>query len=259
MRGQILHGDCLNILPEMPDGSADLIITSPPYNIGKRYEKRTGLEEYLAWQGTVIGECARLLSPRGSLCWQVGNHVSHGEIVQLDMALHGIFRDTGLRMRNRIAWHFGHGHHCRNRLSGRYEVVLWYTKSDRYTFNLDDIRVPQKQPTKRHYKGPKRGQLSCNPLGKNPSDVWDIPNIKHNRPEKTGHPVQFPEELVRRLVLALSNPSDAVLDPFAGSGTVCAVAERWGRRYVGIEISAEYCGIARRRLAAVQLTLGAAS
>src|SRR5262249_24720879 len=160
-----------------------------------------------------------------SICWQVGNYVSNGHIVPLDLELSPIFKKLGLKLRNRIIWHFGHGLHCKKRFSGRYEVVLWYSKTDDYKFNLDNIRVPSKYPNKKHFKGPRKGELSGNPLGKNPSDVWnnddfgevwDIPNVNHNHVEKTDHPCQFPFGLVQRFVLALTDPGDNVFDPFLG-------------------------------------------
>ena len=184
------------------DGKFKLIVTSPPYNLQKVYERKSSnLTDYLNDQKLVIEECARLLNEEGSICWQVGNYVDKGEIVPLDTLLYPIFRDLGLKLRNRIVWHFGHGLHCSKRLSGRYETINWWTKSDNYTWNLDPIRVPSKYPNKKHFKGPKVGEFSCNPAGKNPSDVWMFPNVKSNHVEKTVHPCQFPVELVERLVL----------------------------------------------------------
>ena len=163
-------------------------------------------------QERVIRECVRLLHDRGSICWQVGNYVENGEIVPIDTLLYPLFRAQGLKLRNRIIWHFGHGLHCKNRLSGRYETINWWTKGEDYTWNLDPIRVPY--PNKRHFKGPNVGKLSGNPKGKNPSDVWEFPNVKSNHPEKTSHPCQFPVELVERLVLSLTHEGDRVFDPF---------------------------------------------
>ncbi len=191
-----------------------LIVTSPPYNIGKAYRSASSLDCLCSAQAQVISECVRLLHPRGSLCWQVGNHVQDGEIFPLDIVLYPVFREHGLRLRNRVVWHFEHGLHCSKRLSGRYETILWFTKADDYMFNLDPIRVPSKYPGKKYFKGPKVGQLSCNPLGKNPGDVWIFPNVKNNHVEKTKHPCQFPVELVERLVLALTLPGAAVFDPY---------------------------------------------
>ena len=173
-------GDCLEFLKTVPDRTFQLIVTSPPYNLGKEYEKRIHLDEYVLQQRQVIHECVRALKPTGSVCWEVGNHVDNGMIIPLDAVLFPVFRELGLQCRNRIVWHFEHGLHCSRRFSGRYESVLWFTKSEDYFFNLDAVRVPQKYPGKKYFKGPKAGQYSCNPLGKNPGDVWVIPNVKSN-------------------------------------------------------------------------------
>jgi len=151
-------------------------------------------------------------------------------------------------MRNRIVWHFEHGLHCKKRLSGRYETVNWYTKGDDYTFLLDPIRVPQKYPGKKYFKGPKAGQYSCNPKGKNPGDIWVIPNVKHNHVEKTIHPCQFPVELIERLVLSMTDEGDLVFDPYMGVGTTAVAAFRHGRKAAGAETVEEYVDIAKERL-----------
>jgi adenine-specific DNA-methyltransferase len=151
-------------------------------------------------------------------------------------------------MRNRIIWHFEHGLHCTNRFSGRYETIIWFTKAKDYVFNLDPIRVPQKYPGKKHFKGPKAGQYSSNPLGKNPGDLWVIPNVKSNHIEKTEHPCQFPVELIERLVLSMTNEDDWVLDPFLGTGTTIIAALRHNRRGVGAEMHPKYIEIARSRI-----------
>jgi len=241
-------GDCRDLLTAMPAETARLIVSSPPYNIGKAYETRLQLDTYLVQQAEIIEHCVRVLAPNGSVCWQVGNFVERNEIVPLDIALYPIFKGLGLRLRNRIVWHFEHGLHCSRRLSGRHETILWFTKSDEYVFHLDPIRVPQKYPGKKAFKGPRIGQYTSNPLGKNPGDVWIIPNVKHNHVEKTIHPCQFPVELVERLILALTNPGDLVLDPFLGVGTAAAAAIRRGRRAAGAEVVAEYLAIARKRV-----------
>jgi len=242
------QGDCLDLLAHIPDGFVQLVVTSPPYNLGKAYERRLDLDTYLDQQRRVIEESVRVLNEHGSICWQVGNYVRNGEIIPLDIVLFPIFTSLGLHLRNRIVWHFGHGLHASKRFSGRYEVILWFTKSDQYVFNLDAVRVPQKYPRKKHFKGPKRGQLSGNPLGKNPGDVWEIPNVKANHVEKTIHPCQFPVELIERLVLALTNEGDWVLDPFIGVGTTAIAALMHGRRAIGAEIMPEYVAVARERI-----------
>ncbi len=248
----IYHGDCRELLRGLPDASAQLVVTSPPYNIGKKYEKRVVLDDYLHREKEVIDLCIDKVAVGGSICWQVGNHVDAGEVYPLDILLYDFFKERGLSLRNRVVWHFGHGLHSSRRFSGRYETILWFTKDDEngdYVFNLDPVRVPQKYPGKKYYKGPKKGQPSANPLGKNPGDVWVIPNVKHNHIEKTIHPCQFPVELVERLVLALTNPGDLVLDPYMGVGSTLAAAVMRGRRAAGSDTVREYVQIARERVA----------
>jgi adenine-specific DNA-methyltransferase len=244
----LFTGNCLDLLKEMPDEVAKLIVTSPPYNLGKAYERRTKLEKYLNEQGKVIDECVRILHPQGSICWQVGNYVQGSEVFPLDTLLFPIFKKHGLKLRNRIIWHFEHGLHCSRRFSGRYETIIWFTKGDDYTFNLDAVRVPQKYPGKKYYKGPKKGQFSCHPQGKNPGDLWTIPNVKHNHPEKTSHPCQFPVELIERLVLSMTNERDLVFDPFMGVGTTAVAAVLRKRKAAGAEILPEYVDIAISRV-----------
>ena len=240
--------DNLSFMRPLSAASMRLIVTSPPYNIGKSYERRKSLDSYVSQQAQVISECVRLLAPDGSLCWQVGNHVQAGEIFPLDMILYPVFREHGLRLRNRVVWHFEHGLHCSKRLSGRYETILWFTRTDDYVFNLDPIRVPSKYPQKKYFKGPKAGQLSGNPLGKNPGDVWIFPNVKNNHVEKTEHPCQFPVELVERLVLSLTNPGDSVFDPYMGVGSSVVAAVKNGRRGYGCDVDAGYVDVAWDRL-----------
>lgn len=245
----VIHpGDCLDILKTIPDGVLQLIVTSPPYNLGKEYERKLELSRYLSQQRAVIEECFRVLAPTGSICWQVGNYVDNGEIIPLDAVLYPIFAGLDFKMRNRIIWHFEHGLHCSRRFSGRYESIIWFTKSDDYKFNLDPVRVPQKYPGKKHFKGPKAGQYSCNPLGKNPGDLWIIPNVKNNHVEKTAHPCQFPVELIERLVLSMTDMGDWVFDPFLGTGTTIIAAVRHGRKGAGAETFHRYVDIARDRV-----------
>jgi adenine-specific DNA-methyltransferase len=260
----IKHGDALKTIQTFDDGLFDLIITSPPYNIGKSYEIKTTIEAYLKTQEEIIVELVRVLSDKGSLCWQVGNFVNKGEIFPLDIFYYQIFKKFNLKLRNRIIWHFGHGLHASNRFSGRYETILWFTKNDKYIFNLDNVRVPAKYPGKKHFKGNKRGEFSGNPKGKNPSDIWEIllkdweselwniPNVKSNHPEKTEHPCQFPIELVERCVLALTDEKSWVLDPFAGVGSTVIAAIKNNRNGIGIEKEKDYCKIANDRINALK-------
>jgi len=258
----LYQGEVSDFISTLPDNSISLVITSPPYNLGKDYEDRVSIEKYLHTQEQVIAQLYRILRDDGSICWQVGNFVEKGEVYPLDILYYGIFKKFNLYLRNRIIWHFGHGLHASKRFSGRYETILWFTKGDKYTFNLDSVRVPSKYPGKRHFKGPNVGKPSGNPNGKNPSDIWeivaqdwetalwDIPNVKSNHPEKTIHPCQYPVELVERCVLALTNERDWVFDPYAGVGTSLLAAAMHDRRAAGSEKEAEYVDIARERLQA---------
>ena len=156
----LFQGDRLQLLEQIPTSAARLIVTSPPYNIGKKYERRLGFDEYLKLQRNTLADCVRILAPNGSLCWQVGNHIGKdGEIFPLDIFIYEICKELGLKLRNGIIWCFEHGLHCRKRLSGRYETILWFTRTDDYVFNLDAIRVPQKYPGKKYFKGEKTGSI----------------------------------------------------------------------------------------------------
>ena len=256
-----LHkGDSRTFLRTLPDGAIALVITSPPYNIGKSYERRQNITAYLAEQEEVISELVRVLEDSGSICWQTGNYVDEGEVFPLDVFYYHIFKKHGLKLRNRIIWHFEHGLHASKRFSGRYETILWFTKTDNYTFHLDPVRVPAKYPGKRHFKGPNIGQPSGNPLGKNPSDIWeilyqewetciwDIPNVKANHIEKTIHPCQFPVELVERCVMALTNEGDRVLDPYCGVGSTLLAALMHDRRALGVDRDSKYISISTERV-----------
>lgn len=255
----VWNADVASVLQRLPKAELfDLVVTSPPYNIGKSYEKKSTNAEYIKWHTDVISQIVQRTKVTGSICWQVGNYIDNGLIAPLDYVFHPIFEALGLQLRNRIVWHYGHGQHQRRRFSGRYEVVLWYTRSDDYYFNLDAVRIPPKYPGKRAYRGPRTGQLSSNPLGKNPEDVWivpgsvddlwNIPNVKAGHVEKTAHPCQFPVGLVERLVLALSQKGNLVFDPFAGTGSAGVASVTHGRRFWGAEIDSEYAVIAGERL-----------
>lgn len=263
---RLLTADSLDGLDDIDDGSCGLVITSPPYNIGKEYEKphRRSLDEYLDWLRPIIKKIAEKVAQDGHICWQVGNYVNKSEVFPLDYFFYEIISSLGFKLRNRIIWHFNFGLHAKKRFSGRYETVLWFSRSDQYFFNLEPVLVPQLYPGKRHSKarGNKAGRPSGNPKGKNPSDfwtfsprqaflddpIWEFPNVKANHPEKTIHPCQFPSELAERCVLALTRVGDCVLDPFAGTGTSIIAAAMHGRRGIGIDKSQEYIDLAQERL-----------
>ena len=248
-RFTIFPGDCADLIRSLPDESVDLVMTSPPYCIGKAYEDKTQAEDFVKNHNAILPEILRVTRVGGSICWQVGSHVHDNIVVPLDAIVYSSFsKSDQLQLRNRIVWTFGHGTHCTRRFSGRHETILWFTKGDDYHFELDAVRVPQKYPGKKHYKGRNRGKPSGNPLGKNPGDVWDIPNVKANHVEKTKHPCQFPVALAQRLIRALCPPNGLVVDPYIGSGSTGIAALVEGREFLGCDIEAKYVKIARERI-----------
>lgn len=245
----IYAGDCMEMIKQLPDESVDLVVSSPPYNIGKTSNDRKPLEQYLEWQTEVLRECHRVLKSTGSLFWQVGAFVSNdGYHIPLDIRFFPILESFGMIPRNRIVWIRPHGVHAKNKFSGRHETIVWFTKTMNYKFYLDSIKVPQKYDNKKHWKGDKKGELSCDPLGKNVGDVWAFRNVRHNHEEDTIHPAQFPEDLIERIVLCSTVPGDVVLDPFMGVGTTAVVCKRFNRHFCGAEINLEYSSIANQRL-----------
>lgn len=247
----LYRGRCETLLPSLAPGSVDLVVTSPPYFMGKDYDRSLSTDDFVRSQKKVLSLAKAALRVGGSLCWQVGFHVQDQVIEPLDFLIHGITKELGgLTLRNRIVWHFGHGVHAKRRFSGRHEVILWYTKGDSYSFDLDPVRVPQKYPGKKHYKGANRGSYSGNPLGKNPSDVWEIPNVNANHIEKQSeHQCQFPVALCERLILALTKPGDLILDPYSGVGSSGVAALHHDRRFIGAELEWTYARVAGQRLA----------
>lgn len=263
-RSATYQGDAFSLVNQIPEASIDLIITSPPYNIGKSYERGMfkSTEDYKDKMEDFLGVLSCKLKDTGSICWQVGSYVKDGRLVPLDFLFYEMFLEKGFILRNRIIWRFNFGFNAKHRFSGRYETLLWFTKTDAYNFNLDPIRVPQLYPGKAK-KTANGYQPSGNPKGKNPSDfwefeaetsffgqpVWDIPNVKANHPEKTDHPCQFPSEVADRCILAFTSSGDTILDPFAGVGTAISCAEARERIGIGFELDSDYAEEARERLA----------
>lgn len=254
---RIEHADCFDFLRSVPNRTVDLIVTSPPYFVGKSYDTSKDHSDFKKLLVAIIPELKRVLRRGGSICWQVGYHVEDGSVLPLDWLVHDVMsRHSRFSLRNRIVWTFGHGEHCRLRFSGRHETILWYSLDHRPHFDLDAVRVAQKYPGKRHYRGPNKGEYSGNPLGKNPGDVWsveigdvwEIPNVKANHIEKTEHPCQFPVALAARLVRGLSPLEGVVLDPFMGAGSTGVAAALEGRRFLGCDNNAEYASIAADRV-----------
>lgn len=259
---QIHHDTCENISLLVEKKSIDLIVSSPPYGIGKNYEKWTTEDDYRKWAECIVKSLCVSLKEGGAICWQVGNWTSKdGTIIPLDCIYIELFKKYGMHVKNRIIWKYNSGLHNTNRLSGRYEMVLWMVKDPKsYCFNLDTIRIPSDYPGKTAYKGSGKGELSGNYLGKNPTDVWeimmqeweegiwDLPNVKNGHPEKESHPCQYPIELAERCILAFSNKGDVVLDPFVGSGSTMIAAQTHGRKGIGIDSCKEYVALTQKRL-----------
>ncbi|MCR3906255.1 MAG: site-specific DNA-methyltransferase [Tenericutes bacterium] len=252
-----LHlGDSFDFVKRIPNESISLVITSPPYAMGKAYERPDDdIGTFIQKHIELFPEIYRILKPGGSICWQVGYHVKDMVVTPLDIIIGNIisdFNNTILTekfiLRNRIIWTFGHGLNSFHRFSGRHETILWYTKGDMFEFDLDSVRVPQKYPGKKYYKGEKKGEFSGNPLGKNPSDVWSIPNVKAKHVEKTDHPCQYPVVIPQRLIKALTRKNDIIFDPFNGVGSTGVAAILENRRYIGVELYESYYDISLKRL-----------
>lgn len=244
----LYHGDCVELLDSLPEGQIDLTVTSPPYNIGKEYESLRSVTSYVSWCEEWIRRIYIATKRTGTFWLNVG----YFEVPEKGLAVpiaYYLWGKSPFYMIQEVVWNYGAGVACRNRLSPRNEKLLWYVKDrTEYTFHLDDIRDPDvKYPNQK-----KNGKLKCNPLGKNPSDVWQIAKVTSgsNRAsrERTPHPAQFPVELVARMVLASSNATEVVLDPFMGSGSTAEVAIRSGRKAVGFEIDERYLELSARRL-----------
>lgn len=244
----LYHGDCIDFLGSMPQGSVDLTVTSPPYNIGKEYESTLAISNYVDWCKNWMAEIYRATKDTGSFWLNVGYFEAPEKGLAVPI-VYFLWDKSPFYMIQEVVWNYGAGVACRNRLSPRNEKLLWYVKNkSSYTFNLDEIRDPNvKYPNQK-----KNGKLKCNPLGKNPSDVWQVAKVTSgsNRasPERTAHPAQFPIELVSRVVRASSNLGEIILDPFIGSGSTAEVALRTGRKAVGFEIDERYLEVAAKRL-----------
>lgn len=224
---KIYHDDCNKILEDIDEGSIDMIFSSPPYNIGKSYEKKSTIDDYILFMTEIIKKLYKVLKETGNICWQTGNHVNNGVIQPLDLLFHDIFIKAGFYFQKRIIWTFGHGLHCQNRFSGRYESICWYSK------------------TKTHIINNLNNNVIINMWEKG---IVEIPNVKSNHVEKTNHPCQFPVELVDRFILSLTEENHIVLDPFCGSGSTLISALMNRRKCIGIELYKEYIEIINDRI-----------
>lgn len=249
--------DVLDYLDSLPDNSAQLIVTSIPYNLGKRYGDAPGADNlahvyYLGWMAMVLSEMARVVKPGGVIVVQAGSTRDEtNTLVPLDILLFETIKKTGLNFQNRIAWLIPHGLTPKRRLAERHETALVFSKGEPSVFNASPARTPQKQPGKRAFKGPNKGKISSHPHGAWPSNVWAISNVGNNSPEKTDHPAQYPMELARRAIMLYTMPGDLVVDPFCGSGTTHEAARRAGRAFTGADLF--YADMREQRLKGVEM------
>ena len=244
----IYNRDCLEGMKDIPEGLINTTITSPPYNIGKEYEDRIKLDDYLSWCESWIKQIHRVTSNDGTFWLNIGYLEVEGKGLAVPIP-YLLWDRTPFYFLQEVVWNYAAGVACRKRFSPRNEKLLWYVKdSKNYTFNLDDVRDPDvKYPNQM-----KNGKLRCNPLGKNPSDVWQITKVTSGKNrasvERTPHPAQFPVMLVERMLKASSNPGDVILDPFMGSGSTAECALRNGRYVIGFELEPKYIGYAGQRI-----------
>ncbi|MCM1235258.1 MAG: site-specific DNA-methyltransferase [Ruminococcus flavefaciens] len=243
-------------MTQIEDKSVSLVVTSPPYNIDIQYGNKTSKGKVVESKGVkyndnmdesdyremlrkVFDECKRVLKDDGSIWVNIKNRVIAGAIIT-PFWIQEFFQDMCLK--NLIIWNFDWGGSTNKRFAPRYEFVFWFVKDkDKYTFNLDDVKIPALNYRPDRYKS----QL------KNPTDVWRMPMVSGNFEERTAHPAQYPEQLIERIILTGSNPGDIIMDPFMGSGTSAVVAKKLGRHYLGYEIVEEYCQMAKERLSKV--------
>lgn len=240
--------DCLECLADFPAEKVALTVTSPPYNIGKEYEQKLPLDEYLNWCARWISEIYRITVPRGAFWLNLGylSIPSRAKAIPIPYLL---WDRVPFFLIQEVIWHYGAGVAGSKFFSPRNEKFLWYVKNpDRYTFNLDEVRDPNvKYPNQK-----KNGKIKVNSKGKNPTDVWQFPKVTSGKnrssKERTSHPAQFPIAVIKRILKASSNPNDIVLDPFMGSGTTAIAALDLQRPVIGFEIREDYCEMAAKRI-----------
>ncbi len=272
---RIYVGDAEAVLRGWPPDFVDLCVTSPPYFQLRDYghPEQIGLERtpeaYVRRLVRVLSQVRRVLKPEGSLYLNLADTYRNKSLLGIPARVTRELSRRGWYVRNAIVWHKPHGipSAIKDRLTNRYEFVYHLSKSRRYYFDLDPLRVPNIDPRTKRLTGPVRrgvqglerrpglavaGNFIPDPRGKNPGDVWvigpDTRPKKYIAPGKTMHYAPFPESLVERPIIAASPPKGIVLDPFMGSGTTAIVADRHGRRFLGVELVPDYAALARSRL-----------
>ena len=253
MKLNIIYNKSSELMSEIPDKSIDLMVTSPPYNIGIDYGnkhkngkviKSKGVKysdqmpemEYRDMLKRVIKETGRALKDNGQIWFNIKNRYENKQIIPPFWVM-DLF--DGFYLKNLIIWNFDWGGSTNKRFCPRYEYIFFYTKSnENYKFNLEDVKIPSINYRPDRYKS----QL------KNPSDVWRMALVSGNELERTNHPAQYPEELIERIIKCGTDEGDVVLDPFIGSGTTAVVAKQLNRNYIGYDIMKEYVDIANERI-----------
>jgi len=252
--GEIWVGDAVAWLSSLPSESVDVVFADPPYNIKKaEWDTFESQQAYVEWSLQWIEQAARVLKPTGTL------YICGFSEILADLKLPAQRYFKGCRW---LVWHYKNKANLGSDWGRSHESILHFRKSEKFTFNTDDIRIPYgnhtlKYPdhpqaeTSQYGKG-KKQLWQPHPQGAKPRDVIEIPTTCNGMHEKTPHPTQKPEELLRKIVLASSNPADLVLDPFLGSGTTAVVAEQLGRKWLGCDLSLEYGQWAANRIELVE-------
>lgn len=244
----IYNLDCLEAMKKMPSNCIDMTVTSPPYNIGKEYEKPLPLDQYLTWCQRWIEQIYRLTNSHGSFWLNLG-YLAIPDRAKAIPLTYLLWDKVPFYLIQEVVWNYSAGVAGTKFFSPRNEKFLWYVKDkENYTFNLDDVRDPNvKYPNQK-----KHGKIKVNLIGKNPTDVWKFPKVtsgaNRSSKERTPHPAQFPVAVIERIVKASSHKNDIILDPFMGSGTTAAAALSLGRSVIGFEINADYCAIIAKRI-----------
>ena len=245
---KIIWQDTFRALNYLPDNSVDLMIVDPPYNLtkvfgGKQF-KAMDFKEYQKWLDKWLQKTVRILKNNASIyiCTDWKTSLAIPQIAGKYFIL-----------QNRISWEREKGRAAKNNWKNCLEDIWFFTKSENYTFNLDDVKVmrPVIAPYRNDKGEPKDWTQKNGEKFRltSPSNIWtDISIPFWSMPENTPHPTQKPEKLIAKLILASSNPGDLVFDPFLGSGTTAVTAKKLNRHYVGIEREKEYVAYALHRL-----------
>lgn len=247
----LYNTDCITALGNLQIDLFNLVLTSPPYNIGKEYEKVMPIDDYINWSKLWLKNIPKVLKANGAFWYNLG-YIQYKESAHALPLSYLLWDKVNMYLMQEIVWNYGAGVACKKTLSPRNEKWLWYVNNkEKYTFNLDAIRDPDVK-----YPNSKRnGRLRCNTLGKNPSDVWQIAKVtsgfNRSSSERTEHPAQFPLDLIDRIVLGFSNENEIILDPFMGSGTTAVSALKNNRKVVGFEIREDYCELQANRIESV--------